>query len=379
MANRRSWGSGKGRVLSRRGIQLLVVAFVLSFGFLWVGSWTTTTSYEFRDSFLNTVPGPVTGPLPAPVTIDADTFHVSWDAPVSDAVGPPPITNYVVYAFTCDGDYTRQHAYTGSGQTSIDFGPATENRGRTLGPGISYKFTVRSHNRLGWDATTHDTATATPCTDGPIRSESEDESGTPAIVAKPVSKDWSGPLHLSTLGSDTSTLVIDASFIVERLVPGMALFQTAPLDQGVRAEFTESGRLVAIFQRPDASRLEIPLLDGVVPGRHYRIVLVLDNASILRVNVGGQETKTLTIGQVWVSLADLRPGQALFWISADSPEFEGRIDQFGVVLEVNSPIVVGTMRLLGQVLLTLLATTGVVVLARQLVERLLREPQPEGR
>jgi hypothetical protein len=364
--------------LSRRGVQLLVVTIVLSLGFVWVGSWTTTTSYEFRDSFVNTVPGPVTGPLPVPVTIDANTYHVSWEAPVSEALGSP-ITNYVVYAFTCDGDYTLQHAYTGSGQTSIDFGPATESRGRTLDTGISYKFTVRSYNRLGWDATTHDTATATPCSDGPMRSESEDESGTPAIVAKPASKDWSGPLHLSTLGSGTSTLVIDASFIVERLVPGMPLFQTAPLDQGIRAEFTESGRLVAIFQRPDASRFEIPLLDGVVPGRLYRIVVALDESSRLRVNVGGQETKTLTIGQVWVSLSDPRPGQALFWISADSPEFEGWIDQFGVFLEVNSPIVDGNMRLLGQLLLVLLATTGVVVMTRQLAERRMREPRPEGR
>ncbi len=364
--------------MSRRGVQVLVVAVALSLGFVWVGSWTTTTSHEFRDSFVNTVPGPVTGPLPVPVTIDANTYHVSWDAPVSEALGSP-ITNYVVYAFTCDGDYTLQHAYTGSGQTSIDFGPATENGGRTLDPGISYKFTVRSYNRLGWDATTHDTATATPCSDGPIRSESEDESGTPAIVAEPASKDWSGPLHLSTLGSGKSTLVIDASFIVERLVPGMPLFQTAPLDQGIRAEFTESGRLVAIFQRPDASRFEIPLLDGVVPGRRYRIVLVLDESSRLRVDVGGQETKTLTIGQVWVSLSDPRPGQALFWISADSPEFEGRIDQFGVFLEVTSPIVDGTTRLLGQLLLALLATTGVVVMTRQLAERQMREPHPEGR
>ncbi len=364
-----------GWALSRRGVQLLVVAVVLSFGFVWVGSWTTTTSYEFRDSFVNTVPDPITGPLPVPVTIDANTYHVSWDAPVSEALGSP-ITNYVVYAFTCDGDYTLQHAYTGSGQTSIDFGPATENGGRTLDPGISYKFTVRSYNRLGWDATTHDSATATPCSDSPIRSESEDESGTPAIVAEPASKDWSGPLHLSTLRSGTSTLLIDASFILDRLVPGMNLFQTAPLDQGIRAEFTESGRLVAIFQRPDAFPIEIPLLDDVVPGRHYRIVLALDDTSRLRANVGGQDTKTLTIGQVWVSLADIRPG---YGYDTQSPEFEGRIDQFGVFLEVTSPIVDGTTRLLGQLLLALLATTGVVVMTRQLAERRMREPHPEGR
>jgi len=361
--------------LSRRGVQLLVVTIVLSLGFVWVGSWTTTTSYEFRDSFVNTVPGPVTGPLPAPVAIDADTFHVSWDAPVSDAV-TSPITDYVVYAFTCDGDFTLQHAYTGSGQTSIDFGPATESRGRTLDTGVSYKFTVRSYNRLGWDATTHDTATATPCSDGPIRSESEDESVTPAIVAKPVSKDWSGPLHLSNLGADKSTLVIDASFIVERLVPGMNLFQTGPENQGIRAEFTKSGRLVAFLERQGGIPLEIQLLEDVVPGRHYRIVLALDNASMLWVNVGGQDTKALTIGGVSVSLADIRPG---YGYDAMRPEFEGRIDQFGILLEVNSPVVDGTSRRLGQLLLALLATTGVVVMARQLVERLLREPHPEGR
>jgi len=360
--------------LSRRGVQSLVLAVALSLGFVWVGSWTTTTSHEIRDSFVNTVPGSVTGPLPAPVAIDADTFHVSWEAPVSDAVGSP-ITDYVVYAFTCDGDYTGQHAYTDSGQTSIDFGPATEARGRILDPGISYKFTVRSHNRMGWDAITHDTATATPCTDGPIRSESEDESEVPVIVTKPVSKDWLGPLHLSTLGSGTSTLVIDASFTVERLVPGMNLFQTAPLNQGIRAEFTESGRLVAIFQRPDAFPIEIPLLDGVVPGRHYRIVLALDDTSRLRANVDGQDTKTLTIGQVWVSLADIRPG---YGYDTQRPDFEGRIDQFGVFLEVTSPIVDGTIRLLGQLLLALLATTGVVVTARELVEHRLREPHSES-
>ena len=362
--------------LSRRGVQLLVVTIVLSLGFVWVGSWTTTTSYEFRDSFVDTVPGPVTGPLPVPVAIDANTFHVSWDAPVSDAV-TSPITDYVVYAFTCDGDYTLQHAYTGSGQTSIDFGPATEARGRTLDPGISYKFTVRSYNRLGWDATTHDTATATPCSDSPIRSESDDESGTPAIVAKPVSKDWLGPLHLlSSLGPSTWTLVIDTSFVVERLVPGMPLFQTAPLGQGIRAEFTESGRLVAIFTRPGTFPAEIQLLEDVVPGRHYRIVLALDNSSMLQVNVGGQDTKALTIGKAWVSLTDIRSG---YGYDTQRPEFEGRIDQFGVHFEINSPIVDGTTRLLGQMLLALLATTGVVVMARQLAERLLREPHPEGR
>jgi len=368
-----------GWALSRRGVQLVMVAVVLSFGFVWVGSWTTTTSYEFRDSFVNTVPAPITGPLPVPVTIDADTFHVSWGTPVSEALGSPT-TNYVVYAFTCDGNYTRQHAYTGSGQTSIDFGPATETRGRTLDSDISYKFTVRSYNRLGWDATTHDTATATPCSDGPIRSEPEDESGTPAIVANLIGRhEFPGPLHLSALGTDKSTLVIDASFVVERLVPGMPLFQTAPLNQGIRAEFTESGRLVAFLERSGGVPLEIHLLEDVVPGRHYRIVLALDETSRLRVNVGGQDTKTLTIGQVSLSLSDPRPGQALFWITADTPEFEGRIDQFGVLLEVKSPIVDGTMRLLGQLLLVLLASTGVVVMARQLVERLPREPHPEGR
>ena len=364
--------------MSRRGVQLLVVAAVLSLGFVWVGSWTTTTSYEFRDSFVNLWPDPITGPLPAPFAAGANTFQVAWEAPVSEALGSP-ITNYVVYAFTCEGSYTLQHAYTGSAQTSIAFGPATEARGRTLDSDISYKFTVRSRNRLGWDATTHDTATATPCTDGSMRSESEDESGTPVIVAKPVSKDWSGPLHLSNLGTDTSTLVIDASFIVERLVSGMPLFQTASLDQGIRAEFTESGRLVAFLARDGDIPVEISLLEDVVPGRRYRIVLALDNRSILRVKVGGQDTKTLTIGQVSVSLSDPRPGQALFWITADTPEFEGRIDQFGVLLEVKSPIVDGTPRRLGQLLLVLLASTGVVVMARQLVERLPREPHPEGR
>ena len=108
------------------------------------------------------VPDPVTGPLPAPVVIDTDTYRVSWDAPANNG---NPITNYVVYAFTCNGDYTGQHVYTGSNQTATDFGPATEARGRTLNPGVSYKFTVRSHNGLGWDATTFDTASATSCTE----------------------------------------------------------------------------------------------------------------------------------------------------------------------------------------------------------------------
>ncbi len=114
--------------------------------------------------FMNcpSVPDPVTGPLPAPVVIDTDTYRVSWNAPANNG---NPITNYVVYAFTCNGDYTGQHVYTGSNQTATDFGPATEARGRTLNPGVSYKFTVRSHNGLGWDATTFDTASATTCTD----------------------------------------------------------------------------------------------------------------------------------------------------------------------------------------------------------------------
>jgi hypothetical protein len=228
--------------LSRRGVQLLVVTIVLSLGFVWVGSWTTTTSYEFRDSFAN--------------------------------------------------------------------------------------------------------------------------------------KDWSGPPHLSSLGPVTSTLVIDASFIVERLVPGMQLFQTAPANTGIRAEFNESGRLVAFLERPGGVPLEIQLLEDVVPGRHYRIVLALDNASMLRVNVGGQDTKTLTIGQTSVALADIRSG---YGQDAIGSEFEGRIDQFGVLLEANSPIVDGTMRLLGQLVLALLATTGVVVMALQLAESRLRESRPEGR
>lgn len=75
-------------------------------------------------------------------------------------------------------------------------------------------------------------------------------------------------------------------------------------------------------------------------------------------------------------MADIRPG---YGYDAMRPEFEGRIDQFGILLEVNSPVVDGTPRRLGQLLLALLATTGVVVMARQLVERLLREPHPEGR
>ena len=108
------------------------------------------------------VPDPVASPLSAPVAIDSDTYHVSWDAPANNG---NPITNYVVYAFTCDGDYTGQHVYTGSDQTGSDFGPATEARGRTLDPGVSYKSTVRSQNWLGWDATTFDTAAATSCTD----------------------------------------------------------------------------------------------------------------------------------------------------------------------------------------------------------------------
>ena len=108
------------------------------------------------------VPDPVASPLSAPVAIDTDTYHVSWDAPANNG---NPITNYVVYAFTCDGDYTGQHVYTGSDQTVSDFGPATEARGRTLNPGVSYKFTVRSQNRLGWDATTFDTAAATSYTE----------------------------------------------------------------------------------------------------------------------------------------------------------------------------------------------------------------------
>ena len=114
--------------------------------------------------FMNcpSVPDPVTGPLPAPVVIDTDTYRVSWDAPANNG---NPITNYVVYAFTCNGDYTGQHVYTGSNQTATDFGPATEAKGRTLNPGLSYKFTVRSHNGLGWDATTFDTAAATSCTE----------------------------------------------------------------------------------------------------------------------------------------------------------------------------------------------------------------------
>lgn len=117
---------------------------------------TTTTPAK------QSVPNPVAGPLPAPVTIDAETYQVSWDAPANNN---SPITNYVVYAFTCNGDYTGQHVYTGSDQTVTDFKPATEARGQTLNPGVSYKFTVRSQNGLGWDATTFESAAATSCTE----------------------------------------------------------------------------------------------------------------------------------------------------------------------------------------------------------------------
>ena len=98
----------------------------------------------------------------SPRRIGESTYSVYWTPPSTNG---SPILNYVVYAFTCDGGETANLAYTGSGVPRIDFGPAVEDHDPplVLEPGVSYRFTVRSMNAIGWDEGSWNQNPMSPC------------------------------------------------------------------------------------------------------------------------------------------------------------------------------------------------------------------------
>jgi len=115
-----------------------------------------------RDTGGFALPETVTDFPRSPRRIGESTYKVYWTPPSSNG---SPILNYVVYAFTCDGDETANLAYTGSGVPRIDFGPAVEDHDPplVLEPGVSYRFTVRSVNALGWDEGSWNQNPMSPC------------------------------------------------------------------------------------------------------------------------------------------------------------------------------------------------------------------------
>ena len=119
-----------------------------------------------------------------PLLIENYVYRVSWDAPLDNG---SEINNYAVYALTCDGTYTGQRAVTSSGETSIDFGPGTEDAGNQLEEGFSYKFAVRARNIAGgWDSGNWKVNTPSACSE-------LDPLGNPAPNIPPINTDESLP------------------------------------------------------------------------------------------------------------------------------------------------------------------------------------------
>ena len=94
------------------------------------------------------IPSTVTSFEELPTRVSPDTIRVSWKTP--EDVGGSAV-DYEVYAFLCDGTFLQQTARTGSGATTIDFGPVVEKSGNGLAVGDRYKFTVRVRTTAGWD------------------------------------------------------------------------------------------------------------------------------------------------------------------------------------------------------------------------------------
>jgi len=143
---------------------------VISFGVLCLGLFSLAFSDAFavgkspmKTNIEAGLPETVTSFPTTPRRVGEYTYRVYWDIPDDNG---SRISDYVIYAFTCEGEETSNLAYTGAGTNMIDFGPGTEDHDPPLRltPGISYKFTVRSRNGIGWDEGGWKSNKASPCT-----------------------------------------------------------------------------------------------------------------------------------------------------------------------------------------------------------------------